>query len=95
MGRYLAELYVPRGAAGGPLDAARRARLAAEEMTREGTPVRYLRAIFLREEEICFHLYEAGSPEVVFEAGRRAAIPVERVIEAVDVQLDELKEDSR
>jgi hypothetical protein len=56
-------------------------------MTREGTPIRYLRAIFLGDDEVCFHLYEAGSPELVREASRRAAIPVERVTEAEDVDL--------
>ena len=57
-------------------------------MTREGTPIRYLRAIFLGDDEVCFHLYEAGSPELVRGASRRAAIPVERVTEAEDVDLD-------
>jgi hypothetical protein len=54
-------------------------------MTGEGTPIRYLRAIFLGDEETCFHVYEADSPGLVEEASRRAAIPVERVIEALDV----------
>ena len=87
MERYLVELYLPRTGADGLHSAARRARAAAEEMTREGTPIRYLRGIFLGGDEICFHLYEAGSPELVVEASRRAAIPVERVVEAVDVEL--------
>jgi hypothetical protein len=87
MERYLVELYLPRAGADGLQSAARRARAAAEEMTREGTPIRYLRGIFLGGDEICFHLYEASSPELVVEASRRAAIPVERVVEAVDVEL--------
>jgi hypothetical protein len=86
MERYLVELYLPRAGADGLHDAARRARAAAEAMTCEGTPIRYMRAIFLGADEICFHLYEAGSPELVLEASRRAAIPVERVVEAVDVE---------
>ena len=57
-------------------------------MTREGTPIRYLRAHFLGDDEVCFHLYEAVSPELVQEASRRAAIPVERVAEALDIDLD-------
>ena len=55
-------------------------------MTREGTPIRYLRAMFLGEDEVCFHLYEAASPELVQEASRRALIPVERVTETLDVK---------
>ena len=57
-------------------------------MTREGTPIRYLRALHLGDDEVCFHLYEAASPELVREAGRRAAIPVERVTETLDVDPD-------
>lgn len=87
MERYLVELYLTRAGADGLRDAARRARAAAEEMTREGTPIRHLRAIFLGADEICFHLYEAGSAELVLEASRRAAIPVDRLVEAVDVEI--------
>ncbi len=86
MVRYLAELYLPRKGANGLPAAARRARAATDEMTREGKPVRYLRALFLGSDEICFHVYEAGSPELVLEASRRAAIAVERVVEALLVE---------
>ena len=88
MPRYLAELYLPRTGSGGLQEAAARARVAADAMTREGTQIRYLRALFLGEDEVCFHLYEAASPELVREASRRAAIPVERVTETLDIDLD-------
>lgn len=88
MPRYLAELYLPRSGSSSLRETVARARTASEAMTREGTPIRYLRAIFLGDDEVCFHLYEAGSPELVLEASRRAAIPVERVTEAEDVDLD-------
>jgi len=87
MEQYLVELYLPRADATRLRDAAHRAHAAAEEMTREGTPIRYLRAIFLDGDEICFHLYEAESRELVLEAARRAAIAVERVLEAIDVEI--------
>lgn len=92
MTRYLAELYLPKAGAGEVRAAAERARTAAEELTRQGTHVRYIRALFLGADETCFHLYEAGSAESVLEASRRAAIPVERVVEAIDIELGELKE---
>ena len=50
----------------------------------EGRPVRYVRALLLAEDETCFHLYEAATAESVLEATRRAGIPVERVVEAVE-----------
>ena len=37
------------------------------------------------DDETCFHLYEAAAAESVVEATRRAAIPVERVVEAVEI----------
>jgi hypothetical protein len=88
MSRYLAELYLPKTSPDDLREIAVRARAAAEEMTREGTPVRYLRALFLGKDETCFHLYEAGSAELVLAASRRAAIPVERVTEALDIDLE-------
>jgi hypothetical protein len=88
MPRYLAELYLSKSDSRGLREAAARARSAAEAMTREGTSIRYLRALFLGEDETCFHLYEAGSREPVLEASRRAAIPVERVVEALDIEVE-------
>lgn len=95
MSRYLAELYLPQSRSGDLREAAVRARSAAEAMTREGTPVRYLRALFLGNDETCFHLYEADSAELVVEASKRAAIPVERVTEAVDIDLEAIGEDAK
>jgi hypothetical protein len=59
-----------------------RARVAAEELTREGTPVRFLRSIFVPEDETGFYLCEAASVEAVRELAKRAALPFERVVEA-------------
>lgn len=60
-----------------------RARSAAEELAREGTPVRYVRSIFLRDDEICFYLYEAASAAVAAEAASRSGLTFERVVAAV------------
>jgi hypothetical protein len=76
-------LYVSRTDAPAVERGAERARLAAEQLAREGTPVRYLRSIFVPEDETCFLLYEATRAEDVEEAARRAAVPFERVAEAV------------
>lgn len=95
MSRYLAELYLPKTSSDDLREIALRARAAAEAMTLEGTPIRYLRALFLGKDETCFHLYEAGSAELVLEAGRRAAIPVERVTEALDVDLEASNEHAK
>jgi hypothetical protein len=62
--------------------AAERACAAAEELAREGTPVRYLRSLVVPEFDLCLHLFEAGAPEWVAEATRRAALQVDRIVEA-------------
>jgi len=83
MADFLAEVYTPR------LDGAALAKLVArltgvaETMSPE-TPVTYRRSIHVPEDETCFHLFEAESAEVVYEAGRRAGLTFDRVAEAVE-----------
>ncbi len=88
MPRYVAELYLSQIGSEGLRDAATRARVAADELSREGAPIRYLRALFLSEDETCFHLYEADTAELVCEASSRARIPVERIVETIDIELE-------
>jgi hypothetical protein len=92
MARFLAELYLSHPDSTELCAAAGRARTAADQLNSEGVRIRYLRALFLGEDETCFHLYDASTPEAVFEASRRAAIPVERVVEVRDIELGQLKE---
>jgi hypothetical protein len=80
---FLLELYVSRTDLAAFVDRADRARLAAEELSRQGTAVRYLYSIFVPDDETCFYLYEAASADCVREAARRAALPFDRVSEAV------------
>jgi hypothetical protein len=49
-------------------------------------PVRYVRAIFVPEDETCFLLYETGSADAVREAARRAGLGRERITEALAVR---------
>lgn len=83
MAEFLVELYVSRTDGLAAESGAERARLAAEELTREGTPVRYLSSVFVPEDETCFSLYEAATAEAVHEVARRAALRFEHVSEAV------------
>lgn len=84
MPEYLVELYVPRTGAQDVHTAAGRARAAAEELTREGTPVRYLRFIFLPEDETCFHLFDGPSADAVRLASERAGLSPERIVQTAD-----------
>jgi Nickel responsive protein SCO4226-like len=83
MAEFLVELYVPGTDVAAAGCGAKSARLAAEELSREGTEVTYLQSIFVPEDETCFFLYEAAAAEDVEEAARRASIPFERIAEAL------------
>ena len=86
--RYLVELRSPNDGWTELQGVAAQARAAAEQLSVEGTPVRFLRSIFVPEDGSCFFLYEGPSADAVGEAGRRAALAVERVVEAVHVDAD-------
>jgi hypothetical protein len=81
MPEFVVELYVARTDVAAMRAAARGARLAAQELTLRGTPVRYKRSIFVPEDETCFLLYEAASPDAVRMAVARAHLASDRVAE--------------
>jgi hypothetical protein len=81
---YLVEAYVPKSRAAEARAAGRRARAAADELSREGTSVRYIRTTFLPDDETCFHLFEAVSASTVEELSRRAKLGHSRVVAALE-----------
>jgi hypothetical protein len=79
---YLVESYVSAV----EVDEARaRARRTAEL----GEDVRYVRTTFLPRDETLLHLFEAPSAVALGEAGRRAALRFERIVEALDTGCDD------
>lgn len=86
MQSYLIDSYLPRSRAGELSELIARMRTAAEELTAEGTRVRYVRSSFLPADELFLHLIEAESAEAAGEATRRAGMAPERIVEAVPVQ---------
>jgi hypothetical protein len=81
MAHYLVEAYQPR-AGGKDLDAvSERVRRAAAELSRNGSPVRYLRGLVVPEDELYLHLFEAVSADAVHTALARAAVAYERIVE--------------
>jgi len=77
--RFTVELTPPEGGWSELQQASTRARKAAEEMQREGTPVRFLRSIFVPEDNTCFFLYEGPTRRAVKDAAVRANLGVERL----------------
>ena len=79
LARYTLELSPPQGGWTELQQASDRARRAAEQMRRNGTPVRFLRSIFVPEDETCFFLFEAPTAAAVRDAARRAQLGATQV----------------
>jgi hypothetical protein len=87
---YLVETFLHRGAAGERAARERRARSAAEELTRKGTSVRFERTIHVPEDEICFFLFDAPSTEDAALAAQLAEVGPLRVVEAISSRKEEV-----
>ena len=83
MPSYLVETFLQRGSAGERTARERRARSAAEELTRKGTRVRFDHTIHVPEDEICFFVFDAPSSTDVALAAELAELGPLRVVEAV------------
>jgi hypothetical protein len=83
MAKFMVELYVARGDDAAVERGVELTRRAAERLTREGTPVRHLRSIFVPEDETCFFLFEADDADAAQEAARASELPFERAVTAV------------
>jgi hypothetical protein len=75
---YLAELYLSRmGRRDLSVVAERVAAIAAH-----GDAARYVRSIFVPDDETCFYLFEAASADVVAHIGGQADVRFERILPA-------------
>ena len=83
MPSYLIETFLPRGGAGERTARERRARSAAEELTRKGTRVRLDHTIHVPEDETCFFVFDAPSSRDAALAAELAKLGPLRVVEAV------------
>ncbi len=70
-------------------DARDRAARAAEL----GTGIRHVRTTYLPSDEVVMHLFEAPSAAALDDAGRRAALRYERIVEAVEGAADDSEEE--
>jgi hypothetical protein len=86
---YLVETFLARGAAGERNARERRARSAAEEMTREGTRVGFEGSIHIPEDEICFFTFDASSGREAALVAQRAGLDPLRVVEAIPSRKEE------
>jgi hypothetical protein len=80
---YLVETYLARGVAGERAARERRARSAAEKLTREGARVSFEGSTYVPEDEICFFTFEAPSGRDAALVAQLARLDAFRVVEAV------------
>jgi hypothetical protein len=88
LARYTVELRRPQTGWQELQQATARARQAAEQAGDEGTRVRFIRSIFVPEDDACFFLYEGASAQAVKAAATRARLGVVRVDEALRLDLE-------
>jgi hypothetical protein len=87
--RYVVERYWPGLTLERLEEGEARLRRAAEALTREDRPVRYLGTTFIAAEETAFAVFEAGDPSWVEEVNRRAGQPFDRIAPVVDLRESE------
>jgi hypothetical protein len=82
---FLVEWYLPHGAERTALADAERAREASQALALQGTLVRYLGSTLVPSDETCFVMFEAGSAEAVRCLLDQAAMPCDRIVEALRI----------
>ena len=75
---------MPRSHARDARAAGREARVAADQLSREGTPVSYVRTTYVPNDETCFHVFESADEKAVGEVCRRAGIGSARIVRALE-----------
>ena len=83
------ETYLSRSQPGERAARERRARSAAEELTRENAPVRFRRAIHVPDDETSFFVFDAPSARVARLAAARAELDAIRIVETVSSREEE------
>jgi hypothetical protein len=85
---YLVERYWPGVTIEVLAEALERGRQMMEQMSAEGTNVRDISCTLIPGEEVVFSVYEGPSASTVRQLNDRAAIPVSRIVEAIEMTRD-------
>jgi hypothetical protein len=81
--QFLVEVFTPRARAGDLAAAERSAISAARRVSIVEGAVRYVRATYIPEDEICFFVFDAPSGREAALVAQRAGLEPIRVVEAV------------
>jgi hypothetical protein len=82
MTSYLVEAYLPATTDLDDVD--QRATRAAQDLSATGSIVRFVRSIYIAEDETCFLVFDAASADAVRLASNRAELRPQRIVEAVE-----------
>ena len=85
---FFLECYAPDIARRDVEAVGRRAAAAAARLRDEGRSIEYVRALLVPGDDVVFHVFRSDAIDTVREAGERAAIEFERVVESVAVEAD-------
>jgi hypothetical protein len=89
MPSYLVETYLPANRADDRSAGERRAKLAAQALTRTEAPVRFDCSFHVPGDEICFFVFEAPSSRAAALVAERAELDAIRVVEAISSREEE------
>jgi hypothetical protein len=81
--QYLVEVFMPRSRASELAAAKERVRAATTRVSRSDCDIRYVRAIYVPEDETCFYFFDASSADLVAEVSGLAGLREGRVVETV------------
>jgi hypothetical protein len=87
--QFLVEVFSPRSSGAALATAEHRMRLAARDVSTTDREVRYVRATYVPEDEICFFVIDAGSEVDAALVTQRAGLDPIRVVEAVSSEKEE------
>ena len=83
MKQFLVEVFTPSAKAGNLAAAERRAISAARQRSGADGEVRFVRATYIPEDELCFFVFDAPSRRDAALVAQRAGLEPIRVVEAV------------
>jgi len=62
------------------------ARVAAAALAGRGKAIRHVWSLAAPDEELCLHLFETSSPELVRELSEEASLPFDRIWPAIPLE---------
>jgi hypothetical protein len=81
--QFLVEVFVPRSRARELPASKQRVRAAVRRVARSNHEIRYVRAIYVPEDETCFYVFNAASPDLVAQVRSLAGLRDGRVVETL------------